>query len=279
MTGVPATGLPSHTIAIIGGGVMGRAFCQGLLGSGLSAPDQITVVEPEAEKREALQTELGVGCLADGRDAAPQADLLLLAVKPQVFAAVSERLRGRVRPEALVISIMAGIPVSVIADALAHDLVVRAMPNAAAQVRQSTTVWYAAAAVPQPLRAEAAVLLSGVGLAIEVQDEAMLDRATAVSGSGPAYVCLLAEALVEGAVAIGLYRDLALRLVAGTLAGTAALLAQPGAHPSLVRENITSPAGTTAAGLLALEARAFRAACIEAVQAAHTRTKELGSTR
>ncbi|MGQ9552757.1 MAG: pyrroline-5-carboxylate reductase [Anaerolineae bacterium] len=279
MTEAPSVSLSSQTIVIIGGGVMGSALCQGLLDSGLSIPQRITVVEPEVRKRAALWETMGVSCSADGREALPQADLIVLAIKPQVFATVAEQLRAHMRAGVLVISIMAGIPTSLIADALAHNLIVRAMPNTAAKVRQSTTVWYAAPIVPEPLRATAAAVLSSIGIAIEVQNEAILDGATAVSGSGPAYVCLLAEALVEGAVAIGLSRDLALCLVTNTLAGTAALLAQSGAHPALVRESVTSPAGTTAAGLLALEARAFRAACVEAVRAAYARAKELGSAK
>jgi len=265
-------------IAIIGGGVMGKAFCQALIGGALSAPERIFVVEPDAAKRASLTAEMGVRSSPVAGEDVVGAGLLLLAVKPQVFPTAAAQLKGHLRPESLVLSIMAGLPVATIARGLGHQAVVRAMPNAAAGLRQSMTVWYASPAVDGGLRDVAARALSAIGLTTEVKEESLLDAATAVSGSGPAYVCMLVEAMIEGAVACGFAREVARCLAVQTLAGTAALLSQPGAHPALVRESVTSPAGTTAAGLLALEARGMRAAVVEAILASQRRAKELGST-
>jgi pyrroline-5-carboxylate reductase len=271
------TTLPGTT-AIVGGGVMGRALCEGLLASGLALPHDVTVAEPDAARRAALEEELGVNVAASAPAAVAGAAVVVLAVKPQVFPKVAPQLRGQLPASAVVISIMAGITTTTMAETLGHSLIVRAIPNTAARLRQAVSVWYATDAVSPQQRQVAATVLSAIGETIEVGDEGLIDPATAVSGSGPAYICLVAEAMAEGAVAVGFSRDAARRLVAATLTGTAALLAQPGAHPGLVREGVTSPAGTTAAGLQALETRAVRAAFVEAIQAALRRSRELGSS-
>lgn len=263
-------------LAIVGGGVMGRAIGEAVLAAGLVGADRVAVAEPDEERRRSLAEALGVTTAPAAPAIVGGASLVLLAVKPQVFRQVAGQLRGTLPARALVVSIMAGITTDAMSAALAHPAIVRAMPNAAARVRRSTTVWYAPPAVPPQQRAVAEALLAAIGEAIEVKSEAMLDMATAVSGSGPAFVCLMVEALVEAAVAVGFSREVGQRLVQHTLAGTSELLAQSGAHPALIRESVTSPAGTTAAGLQALEARAVRAAFVEAVQAAHRRAKELG---
>lgn len=256
---------------------MGRAICQGLIASGLVHPKRLTVVEPVLERRAQLARDLGVRCTPSSRPAAADADLLVLAVKPQVFASVAEELRRSISSGSLVLSVMAGTSTSAIASQLSHGAVVRAMPNAAAQIGRSITVWYATPAVSARQRSAARAVLGAIGEAIEVDSEEQLDRATALSGSGPAFACLMVEAIVEGGVAIGFPRSLALRLATSTLQGTASLLSQEGTHPALIRESITSPGGTTAAGVLALEQRAVRAAYMEAVQAAYHRARELGS--
>ncbi|MHB0876862.1 MAG: pyrroline-5-carboxylate reductase [Anaerolineae bacterium] len=266
-------------VAIVGGGVMGRALCEGLLASGSSLPGSVTVAEPDPDRRVAIEQELGVHVADTALGAAAGADVVVLAVKPQAFPRVAPELCGRLAPTALVVSIMAGITTTAMMEALGHANIVRAIPNTAARLRQAVSVWYPTATVSPAQRQVASTVLSAIGETIEVADEGLIDPATAVSGSGPAYICLVAEAMTEGAVAVGFSREAARRLVSATLSGTAALLAQPGAHPALVREGVTSPAGTTAAGLQALEARAVRAAFVEAVQAALRRSRELGSPR
>lgn len=267
------------TVVIVGGGAMGRALCEGLIASGAANVDDIIVAEPHDGRREAIAGELGVRVAAEGASVIAGADVIVLAVKPQVFATAAASLSGRLHASALVVSIMAGISTASIADAIGHTAVVRAIPNTAARLRKAMTVWYATPAVSAEQRRVASAVLSAIGETLEVSDEALIDPATAVSGSGPAYICLVAEAMTEGAVAVGFGREAAQRLVAATLSGTAALLSQPGAHPALVREGVTSPAGTTAAGLQALETSAVRAAFVAAVMAAYHRAKELGSNR
>jgi pyrroline-5-carboxylate reductase len=265
-------------IVIAGGGTMGRALCEGVLASGLASPEQVCVAEPDSQRRVAIHADLGVPTAPDCVAVLPGAVLLVLAIKPQVFPLLAAQLAGAIPQGALLLSIMAGISTAALIEGTGHKAVVRAMPNTAARVRRAATVWYASPSL-SPAQAElAGDVLSAIGEAIRVEQERQVDLATAVNGSGPAFVCLMAEAMIEGAVNIGLERDLASRLVRLTLDGTAALL-QAGSHPAQVREGVTSPGGTTAAGLLALEGRAVRAAYIEAVRAAYQRTVELGERR
>jgi pyrroline-5-carboxylate reductase len=275
----PGSAFESGGLLIVGAGVMGSALCEAVLAQGLATPEKITVAAPSPERREGLRARLGVRTVAQAAEGLPGALMVILAVKPQVFPQVAAELQGRIPESAVVLSIMAGLPIQRIADDLAHPAVVRSMPNAAARVLQSATIWCAAPAVTSDQRHLAQAVLEAIGEAIEVSDERFLDMATAVSGSGPAFLCLAAEAMIEGAVAVGFTRPMAQRLVYQTLTGTAALLAQPGAHPALVRESVTSPGGTTAAGLQALEQRAVRAAFVEAIRAALARAQELGSSR
>jgi len=270
------TELP-QPIVLVGGGVMGTALCRGLIESGVATPGNIVVADIDPSKRKTLDATFSVRTVSSAKEAAQAARLVFLAVKPQSFQDVAADLSGKIPAEALVISIMAGMHTKTICSSLDHDLVIRAMPNAAASVRQSMTVWYACESVPSEQRSVAAAALAAIGDQLEVDAEATLDVATAVSGSGPAFICLAAEALIEGAVAVGCPRGLAERLVSRTLVGAAALLRQPGAHPGSVRESITSPGGTTAAGLMALESRAVRAAYAEAVRAAYARSQALQS--
>ncbi len=271
--------LDSGHLAILGGGVMGSAICRGVLSRALATPKQIVVADPDPSQRARLHSSEEVRVVAAAGDALPGAAMVVLAVKPQMYPAVSAAIEGRIPEEALVISIMAGISLDRMRTDLGHDAVVRAMPNAAARVLQSASVWIAAPGVREEQRLQAERLLGALGDAVEVREEGLLDLATGLSGPGPAYLSLVAEALIEGGVAAGFSRALAQRLVNQTFVGTAALLSEPGAHPALVRESVTSPGGTTAAGLQALERAAVRAAFVDAVQAARRRSQELGGSR
>lgn len=264
---------------VVGGGTMGAAICEAVLGRRLTHPTRVTVAEPESDRRAALQARLGVRAVARAAEALDEARLVLLAVKPQAFPRVAEELQGRIPQGVPVLSIMAGLTLERVAADLGHAQVVRSMPNAAARVFESATVWCAAPAVTAAQRDLVRTVLGAIGHAMEVEEESLLDSATAVSGSGPAYLCLVAEAMIEGAVGIGLTRALAQHLVFQTFVGTASLLGAPGAHPALVRESVTSPGGTTAAGLQALERGAVRAAFVEAIRAGLQRARELGSNR
>lgn len=258
---------------------MGSAICRGVLSRGLATPSQVTVVEPDSIKCARLQADEGVDTTAAALDALPGAEIVVLAIKPQVYPSVAAAISGSIPPGALVVSIMAGIGINRMRGDLQHEAIVRVMPNAAARLLESASVWMAAPAVSEAQHARAEQLLGALGVALEVTDERFLDLATGLSGPGPAYLCLVAEALIEGGVAAGFSRPMAQQLVRQTFVGTAALLSEPGAHPALVRETVTSPGGTTAAGLQALERSAVRAAFVDAVDAARRRSQELGDSQ
>ncbi len=259
-------------LALVGGGRMGEALLGGLLTAGWAAPAEVAVVEPVAARRQVLAERYPGIAVAES---AVGADGVVLAVKPgqvpAACAALADLEVGRV------LSIAAGVPVSRLEGALAPGTpVVRAMPNTPALVGAG------AAAIAGGTHASASDLdwaesvLGAVGQVVRV-DEHLLDAVTGLSGSGPAYVFLVAEALIEGGVLAGLPRDTAVELTVATLAGSARLLAETGDDPAALRAGVTSPAGTTAAGLQALEDRATRAAFIAAVAAATDRSRQLAS--
>ncbi|GIW13269.1 MAG: pyrroline-5-carboxylate reductase [Tepidiforma sp.] len=257
--------------AIVGGGVMGEALLAGALDRGVFEAADVTVVEKVEARRAQLRAAYGVEATGDFGPMG-EAGLVVLAVKPQELASV----KGRVRPGALIVSIMAGVRIATIQSAFEHPFVVRAMPNTPAAIRAGMTAWTAAPAVTVEQRSVARQLLGAVGRELYVDDERKIDMATAVSGSGPAYVFLFMEALIEGAVAVGLPRQQAEELVLQTVLGSAQYAQESGRSPAELRAMVTSPAGTTAAGLLELEKGALRASVIEAVRAAFARAVELG---
>ncbi|WP_322797448.1 pyrroline-5-carboxylate reductase [Tepidiforma sp.] len=256
---------------IVGGGVMGEALLAAALDRGVFEPEDVTVIEKVDARRVQLKAAYGVEATADFAPMG-EAGLVVLAVKPQELASV----RGRLRPGALLLSIMAGVRIAAIEAAFDHPFIVRAMPNTPAAVKAGMTVWTAAPVVTVDQRSMARMLLGAVGKEVYVDDERKIDMATAVSGSGPAYVYLFIEALVEGAVAVGLPRAMAEELVLQTVYGSAVYAQESGKSAAELRAMVTSPSGTTAAGLLELERGALRARVIEAVRAAHARAVELG---
>ena len=258
-------------VAIVGGGVMGEAILSSALDQGVFGAADVTVVEKIEARRNVLYTNYGVE-VTDGFDAMADAGLVLLSVKPQEIHSVA----GRLRPDALLLSIMAGVTIGALAEEFKHDRIVRVMPNTPAAVKAGISGWTATDAVSPEQRDYTRALLSAIGREIYFDDEKKLDIVTAVSGSGPAYVFLFMEALTEGAVAAGLPRAAAEELVAETVYGSALYARESGRTPADLRAAVTSPAGTTAAGLLELEKGAFRATLIECVRAAHARAVELG---
>lgn len=258
-------------VAIVGGGVMGEAILAGALDRGIFEPADVTVVEKVEARRTQLRAAYGIEATGDF---GPMGDagLVVLAVKPQELASV----KGRVRPGALILSIMAGVRIATIQAAFDHPFIVRAMPNTPAAIRAGMTAWTAAPAVTVEQRSIARQLLGAIGREVYVDDERKVDMATAVSGSGPAYVFLFIEALIDGAVTVGLPRAQAEELVVQTVLGAAQYAQESGKSAAELRAMVTSPAGTTAAGLLELEKGALRASVIEAVRAAFARAVELG---
>ncbi len=264
-------------IGLIGGGYMGEAMVSGLLKKGVAKADDVTVSDIAPARREHLYDSYRVNVTADVAEAAREADLLVLAVKPQEFSTVADTLKKELSDSQTVMSIMAGVPIERIASELSHKAVARAMPNTAAFVGEAMSVWTSTEAVSDAGREAVALLLGALGREVRVEDEKYLDMATAVSGSGPGFAFLYLEAFIDAAVHIGLRRELAEELAVQTLVGSAKMARETGKHPAELRNMVTSPGGTTAAGLQVLEESGLRGAVIAAVEAAYERAKELGS--
>jgi len=268
--------LTESNIVFIGGGVMAEAFIRGILARGLAGPERITVSEPLPPRREYLTANLGVRVIDDNAAAARLADIIVLAVKPQAAAAALAPLNGALSPSALVISIMAGVRLATIERLVGSPAIVRAMPNTPAQIGEGVSAWTSTAAVSELQTEQARALLSALGEEIQVANEDYVDMATALSGSGPAYVFLFIEALIDAGVQIGLPRPVAERMANQTVRGSALFAQRAGQHPAILRNMVTSPGGTTAAGLFALERGGLRAALTDAVLAAYQRAQTLG---
>jgi len=263
------------TLAFIGSGTMGGAIIHALVDAGEVAPEHIIASEPLAERREELQARYGVRVTADNT-AASEADVVILAVKPQVLPFVLPELKGRVRPAALVFSIVAGMPIKTISTGLDHAAVVRTMPNTPAQIGEGMTVWTAAPAVTESQRAQARAILRTMGLEMYVTHEDALDMATAVSGTGPTYVFLLMEALVDAAVHLGFSRRQARTLVSQTVLGSVKFAQHSDLHLAQLRNMVTSPGGTSAEAIYQMEKGGLRTVLSKAVWAAYRKSRLLG---
>ena len=264
-------------VGLIGGGYMGEALVSAMLREGIAQAGDVTVSDVAEARRQHLASRYGVAVTDENAQAARGAELVMLAVKPQEFPTVAAELRGRLEGSQTVLTVMAGLPISRVVEGLGHEAVVRVMPNSAAFVGQAMSVWTAAASVSDAGREAVARLLRALGREVRVGDEKYLDLATAVSGSGPGFVFLFLEAFIDAAVHIGLRRELAEELAVQTLLGSVCLAREMGKHPAELRNMVTSPGGTTAAGLRVLEEAGLRGAVIDAVEAAYERAKELGA--
>jgi pyrroline-5-carboxylate reductase len=263
----------SIQLGMIGGGVMGEALLSRLLAQAVYQADEVLVSEPQSQRREALSQQYGVQT-TDDNQAAAAAPVLLLAIKPQVFDGVVAQLSAR-EPAQLVLSILAGVPLKRLETAFPGQPVIRSMPNTPATVGVGITAM-AAGQQAQPQHLELAQrIFAAVGEVVEVS-ESLLDAVTGLSGSGPGYVAVMIEALIDGGVAAGLPRAIATQLAIQTVRGTAELLQTKNIHPAQLKDQVTSPGGTTIAGIARLEQAGFRSALIEAVQAACRRSQELG---
>lgn len=268
--------LQDVTIAFIGSGAMGESMIKGLLNKKLVAPAQIIAADPRPERVEELAATYGLRPTTDSAEAAEAADILVLSVKPQVLDHVMPEVRHGARTAKLVLSIIAGARIKTIADGVANPGVVRSMPNTPAQIGQGITVWTATEEVLPPQRAQAETLLSAFGEQIYVEDERYLDMATALSGSGPAYVFLFMEALIDAGVHMGFSRRDAEKLVLQTVRGSVEYAEASGLHPAQLRNQVTSPGGTSAEALYHLEKGGLRTVIARSVWAAYQRSVELG---
>ncbi len=265
-------------IAFIGPGVMAEAMIGGLIRQQVAPASALTAAGPRLERLDELHAHYGIAGSLDNAEAARHADVVVLSVKPQRLDQVMDELRGAVAKDALVLSIIAGASIRKISNGLKHEVIVRSMPNTPAQIGEGITVWTPAPAVSADQREMAKRILGAFGEEIFVEDENYLDMATALSGTGPAYVFIFMEALVDAGVHMGFPRRIAEQLVASTVRGSVDFYRthEDQIHLARLRNQVTSPGGTTAAALYFLEKAGFRTALSRAVWAAYERSQELG---
>ena len=261
-------------LAFIGGGTMAEAMVKRLISEGVATPGQVNVVDVARARRELLKERYRVATHDTASDCVCGADVVVLAVKPQDLEKAAVQV-GALEQGQLLLSILAGTKLERLVWHFNHPLIVRAMPNTPAQIGLGITVWTATSAVVDAYVEKVRTVLATLGDELFVPDEKYVDMATALSGSGPAYVFLFVEALIDGAVGIGMPRSMAERLAVQTVRGATEYLAQSERHPAELRNMVTSPGGTTAAALHELEKGSLRTLVAEAIAAAYERTKTL----
>jgi len=265
-------------IAFIGPGVMAEAMIAGLLRKKLAKPENITAAGPREERGKELQKKYKINSTTDNALAVSNADVVVLSVKPQRLSEVMKGLKG-IRSDALVLSIIAGANMKKIGTGLKHKAVARSMPNTPGQIGEGITVWTCSKEVTEEQQDMARKLLGAMGEEVFVEDESYLDMATALSGSGPAYVFLFTEALIDAGVHMGFPRRIAEQLVLQTIKGSVAYYHHAERHPATLRNQVTSPGGTSAEALYYLDKAGFRTAISRAVWAAYQRSVELGKEK
>ncbi len=271
----------SIKLSTIGGGVMGEALLSRLIAQKIYQPDEILVSEPQRHRCSVLAQQYGVQVTTDNNAVIEAQEVLLLAIKPQVFAAVATELADfaahkKGSENLVVVSILAGVPLHKLEAAFPDRPVIRAMPNTPATVGAGITAIAAGKYVQNTHIDLATRIFQAVGEVVQIP-EYMMDAVTGLSGSGPGYVAILIEALTDGGVYAGLPRPIAAKLALQTVRGTAELLHETSIHPAELKDRVTSPGGTTIAGIAQLEKSGFRSALIKAVKAAYERSKELGN--
>jgi pyrroline-5-carboxylate reductase len=274
---MPKSPLKGAPIAFIGAGAMGEAMISSLLNSHTVEAKAITASDPAKERTKDLESRFGIGTTTGNLAAARNAQIVILSVKPQMLRFVFRDVGGKLRKDALVLSIVAGARIDSMAQGLKHSSIVRSMPNTPAQVAEGMTVWTANPGVTPAQREQAQAILRAFGKELYVADEAFLDMATAISGSGPSYVFLFMEALIDAAVHLGFSRNDARMLVTQTVRGSAIYAEKSESHPAEMRNLVTSPGGTSAHALYQLEKGGFRTLLSKAVWAAFQRSVSLSA--
>jgi len=268
--------LDGKKIGVIGSGNMAGALIGALLSKEELSPDQITASDPFMDQLEVISQKYSVNVTDKNSEAVKSADIVILSVKPQVLPAVLDELKGNIPATCLVFSIVAGMPISKIKKGLSHKSIIRSMPNTPAQISAGMTVWTASEDVSDDQRADARVILEAMGKELYVEHEDTLNMATAVSGTGPTYVFLLAEALVDAAVHLGFSRRDARFIVLETLKGSVDFALQSDLHLAQLRNMVTSPGGTSAEAIYQLEKGGIRTVVSKAVWAAYQKSQLLG---
>jgi pyrroline-5-carboxylate reductase len=264
-------------IVLIGGGNMGKSLLRGILKAGLTPASNLTVADIHPGKLESLHKEYGVPISKQSRAVVRGAEIVILAVKPMTLNDVLDEIRDEVRPEQLFISIIAGVESTYIRDRLGkNNPVIRVMPNIAATVDAAASAIACCEPAGEEHLAVAEAIFAAVGDVVRVEEE-HLDAVTGLSGSGPAYIYMIIEALCDGGVKVGLPRDVAMRLATQTVFGAAKLVKETGQHPAALKDQVTTPGGTTIAAVHELEERGLRAMLISAVVTATDRSRALNA--
>lgn len=264
------------TIAFVGSGMMAEAMIRGLLSQKIVEPTQIIAAGPRPERAENLQERHGIRVTTDNKVAVEDGQIVVLSVKPQVLQDVMPEIRGHLRRQDMVLSIIAGMPIRIIADGLAHAAVVRAMPNTPAQIGQGITVWTVTPEVSPAQKQQAQAILGSLGQEVFLEDEDYLDMATALSGTGPAYVFLLMEAMIDAGVHMGFSRRVSKQLVFQTMRGSVEFASRSDKHVAELRNQVTSPGGTSAEALYHMEKGGLRTVISRGIWAAYQRSIALG---
>lgn len=262
-------------LGFIGGGAMTEAIVSGVTGAGVLSADNIYVSDHKAARCEFLHDNYGVHAIVGSDSFIRDLDAVILAIKPQAAVKAMEEIQGRLSSDTLIISIVAGLTIASMEKYFPCNQVIRVMPNTPLSVGAGMSAYALSAQTVPESGAIAKEIFASCGKAVEVK-ESMLDAVTGLSGSGPAYAFLMIDALSDGGVAAGLPRQTAILLAAQTLYGAAKMVLESGKHPCVLRDQVTSPAGTTIAGVKVLEEQGLRGALINAVQAATERSRELG---
>ena len=268
--------LSNVPIAFVGGGTMAEALIRGLLGKELATGQQIAASDPLGERRTHLSEQLGIKAFSCNLNAIAGARIVVLAIKPQVLATVLKELAGKIDCDILLVTIVAGARIDAIRSGLGTRAVVRIMPNTPGQIGEGISVWTATPDVSPSQMKQARGIVGALGEQVYLEDEDYLDMATALSGSGPAYVFYFVEALIDAGVRMGFSRAVASKLVLQTVRGSAIFAQKTEQHPAVLRNMVTSPGGTTAAGLHELDRGGFRATVSQAVWAAYQKARYLG---
>jgi pyrroline-5-carboxylate reductase len=262
-------------IAFVGAGVMAESMIAGLLKNALIPAEHIIASHPREDRRKRLEERFGIFTAESNREAAHNADLVFLTVKPQVLLGVMRQISGSLTPQQVVVSVIAGAPIDVLVSGLDHQSVVRVMPNTPAQVGQGMSVWSTTPGVTETQRLRVQAVLRALGEELWVDEEKYVDMATALSGTGPTYVFLMMEALIDAGVHMGFPRRIAEQIVLQTVSGSVAFARDSGKHMAELRNMVTSPGGTSAEAIYQMEKGGLRTVLSRAVYAAYQRTQAL----
>jgi len=276
--------LSNCRLAFIGCGVMAEAIIAGLLRKKLVGPEQIAGSHPRQSRREEMHVKYGIEMFENNRDAvtevspeAPdQGSIIVLAVKPQRLQGVLQQLKGSLVKEQLVVSVVAGAKIETIAEELVHVSIVRTMPNTPAQIGEGVTAWTASAGVSEEQESQVCAMLEALGKTVRVENERQIDMATALSATGPTYIFLVMEALIDAGVHMGFSRHVAQELVHQTMLGSVLFARESHKHPAELRNMVTSPGGTSAEAIYQMEKGSLRTVLSKAVWSAYQRAESLG---